>query len=67
MCTHQLFFEMAYPLHPTHCPRYLRFNNLTGGLPPGWGDPEALPSLRYLHVSDNPLGGEQCSGGVCAS
>jgi hypothetical protein len=38
---------------------YLRNNSLTGGLPPAWGNPDALPSLRFLYLANNPLGGEQ--------
>jgi hypothetical protein len=40
-------------------------NNLTGGLPPAWGNWErqSLPMLRMLNVSDNP----QLGGGLPAN
>jgi hypothetical protein len=36
---------------------YLNANQFTGGLPPGFGSPDALISLRYLDLGRNPLGG----------
>ena len=48
-------------LSPSSACRYLQSNNLTGGLPDSWGSgTNAMPSLRFLFVANNPeFGGEQ--------